>query len=64
MRTLIQIVSAALIFAGLLYLLGAAGASDLDMIGNAEIVKRCLAGLAVLSAGTVIAVVGGCFYDV
>lgn len=64
MRTLIQIVSAALIFAGLLYLLGAAGASDLDMISNVEIVKRCLAGLGILSAGTVIAVVGGCFYDV
>lgn len=64
MRTVIQTVSATLIFAGLLYLLGAAGASDLDMISNAEIVKRGLAGLAVLSAGTVIAVVGGYFYDV
>lgn len=64
MRTVIQIVSAALIFAGLLYLLGAAGASDLDMISNAEIVTRGLVGLAVLSAGTVIAVVGGHFYDV
>ena len=64
MRTVIQIVSAALIFAGLLYLLGAAGASDLDMISNAEIVKRGLVGLAVLSAGTVIAEVGGYFYDV
>lgn len=63
MRTVIQIVSAALIFAGLLYLLGAAGASDLDMISNADIVTRGLTGLAVLSAGTVIAVVGGYFYD-
>ena len=62
MRTLIQIISAALIFAGLLCLLGVAGASDLDMISNAEIVTRGLAGLAVLSAGTVVAVVGGCFY--
>lgn len=64
MRTVMQIVSAALIFAGLLYLLGAAGASDLDMISNAEIVTRGLTGLTVLSAGTVIAVVGGHFYDV
>ena len=61
-HAIIRTISSLLFFGGFLYLLGTAGASDLDMISNADIVNRSLVSLAVMSAGTFLGVAGGCFY--
>lgn len=58
MKKAIQIISGAVIAAGVTVIAGTAGASDLNLIDFGTIVQNCIIGLTIITGG-VIAWMGG-----
>lgn len=51
MKKVFKCIGSALIFFGFMFVLGTAGASDLNLIGFKEIVYRLLCGFAMVGVG-------------
>ena len=51
MKKVFKWIAVALIFIGFMFMLGTAGASDLNIIGTKEVITRCLCGLGMMGAG-------------
>ena len=61
MKKMIRILSGLLLAAGFFYVLGVAGASDLDMIETSDIMRRGLIGLLIISGGELLGIMGGIY---
>ena len=55
MKKVIKWIAVAFIFIGFMFLLGTAGASDAGTVKGIEILTRCLCGLGMMGAGTLVA---------
>jgi hypothetical protein len=48
---IVKWIAIAVMFIGFMFILGTAGASDLDLIGWRELLTRCLCGLGLMGVG-------------